>query len=78
MEQHEQASFSSWRIALLGLVFLLGLSAIGVRLYQIQVVDSDTYEQRQTRQSVRRVLLPSPRGRILDRHGVPLADNRPN
>ena len=73
-----QPQQSNWRIALLGLIFLAGLVLLSMRLYRLQVVQSSAFEQRQMRQSVRRVLLPSPRGRILDRHGRLLADNQPN
>ena len=78
MQLHEPKPLANWRIALLGLCFLAGLTLAGMRLYRLQVVQSAAYEQRQMRQSVRRVLLPSPRGRILDRHGRLLADNQPN
>ena len=78
MHLHEPKTLANWRIALLGLFFLAGLTLLGMRLYRLQVVQSAAFEQRQMRQSVRRVLLPSPRGRILDRHGRLLADNQPN
>lgn len=78
MQLHEPKPLSNWRIALLGLIFLAGLGVLGARLYRLQVVQSGAFEQRQVRQSVRRVLLPSPRGRILDSHGRLLADNQPN
>ena len=78
MQLHEPQPLSNWRIALLGLLFFAGLTLLGARLYSLQVVQSDKYEQRQMHQSVRCVLLPSPRGRILDRHGRLLADNQPN
>jgi penicillin-binding protein 2 len=78
VQLHEPQPLSNWRIALLGLLFLAGLTLLAARLYRLQVVQSDTYEQRQLHQSVRRVLLPSPRGRILDCHGRLLADNQPN
>lgn len=78
MQLHEPKPLANWRVALLGLLFLAGLALLGVRLYEVQIVQSVAFEQRQTRQSVRRVLLPSARGRILDRDGRLLADNRPN
>jgi len=78
MHLNEPKPLSNWRIALLGLIFLAGLMLLVARLYRLQVVQSEAFEQRQTRQSVRRVLLPSPRGRILDCHGRLLADNQPN
>ena len=78
MQIHDPKPLANWRIALLGLLVLAGLTLLGLRLYRLQVVQSSAFEQRQTRQSVRRVLLPSSRGRILDCHGRLLADNQPN
>lgn len=78
MDLHKTKPLQNWRLILLGLAFLAGLCLLGVRLYDLQVVQSDLFEQRQVKQSVRRVLLPSPRGRILDRQGRLLADNQPN
>jgi penicillin-binding protein 2 len=54
------------------------LSALAGRMYYLQVVESARYQTlaEDNRISVR--LLPPPRGRILDRFGVPLAINRQN
>lgn len=71
-------TFDGWRIPLLGLFFAAGLTVLGLRLHDVQVRRSSAFAGRMNRQSIRRVLLPSPRGRIFDRHGVCLADNRPN
>jgi len=78
VDLHEPKPLPNWPIALFGLLFLFGLALLGLRLYHLQVVQAEKYEQRQLKQSVRRVLLPSPRGRILDRHGRLLAENQPN
>jgi penicillin-binding protein 2 len=78
MEFHEPKPLPRWRVAFLGVLFAAGLSLLGCRLYRVQVARSEDYAQRQVRQSVRRVLLPAPRGRILDRQGRVLADNRPD
>ena len=78
MELHEPTPPAKGRVVLLGCLFLAGLILLGVRLYRVQIAQSTAYEQRQDRQSVRRVLLPSPRGRIFDRRGNLLADNQPN
>jgi len=56
---------------LAGMVLLLGV------LFRLQVTDRLDYERRLERQSVRRVRIPGPRGRIFDRNGFCLADNRP-
>ena len=68
---------SRWRIAVLGLLILAGFSLLALRLYRVQVRDSRDYAASARRQSVRRVLLPATRGRIFDRGGACLADNRP-
>lgn len=57
---------------MLGLLVLLG----GV-LFSLQVSRGSEFEKSLSRQSERLVRLPAPRGRILDRHGVALADNQP-
>ena len=68
----------NWRIALLALAMVASLALLARRLHGIQVVESRAYAGSQMRQSVRRVQIPAPRGRIFDRDGVCLADNRPS
>ena len=76
-EERERSAFV-WRMVFLGFLFVFSLFALGKKLYRIQVVESRAYSSSQQRQSVRRVLLPAPRGRIFDREGVCMADNRPS
>ncbi len=57
--------------ALLFLILMLGLA------WQ-QLWKSSEYERLERRQSLRRILQPGPRGRILDRNGVPLVVNQPH
>ena len=66
----------SWRIAVLALAFAAGLVFLAASLHRVQVVQSSEYSRDQVRQSVRRVQVPGPRGRIFDRNGVCLAENR--
>ena len=47
-------------------------------MYQLQVVEADRYTVLAEENRINLRLLPPPRGRILDRFGVPLADNRQN
>lgn len=56
---------------------VLAFAFLGVMLWRIQVVHGERYQHDELRQSVRRVRLPGMRGRIYDRHGQVLADNRP-
>lgn len=64
---------SCWATAVL---IVLGLFVLGLRLWHIQIQDAAQYNYAHTRQSVRRVQVAGSRGRILDRRGVVLADNR--
>ena len=57
-------------------VFLVGLVILGVKLKEVQVNDAADYSYANARQSVRRVQTAGSRGRIVDRRGVVLAENR--
>jgi penicillin-binding protein 2 len=59
------------------LVMLIAFGGLVVRLWQLQVMRGDRYRERTVSNVVHERFLPSIRGRILDRNGVPLADNRP-
>jgi penicillin-binding protein 2 len=67
-----------WRVRIVLGVMLLGFCALGAGLWQIQVAEGHVYEDNLRKQSVRRVRLPGMRGRIFDRGGRRLADNRPH
>lgn len=66
------------RVRLVALAMLAGFLFLGAMLWRIQVMRGHFYAQDLEKQSVRRVRLPGMRGRILDRHDTPLADNRPS
>jgi penicillin-binding protein 2 len=61
---------------LLALVFAAGVAVLGSGLYRVQVVQNPSFSRDQLRQSVRRVQEPGLRGRIFDRNGICLAENR--
>ena len=59
---------------------LIGIGALVVlvgRLWQLQVMRGESYYERTVSNVVKERYLPSVRGKILDRKGVALADNRP-
>lgn len=58
--------------AMIGLLVLLG-----AMLFNLQVVRGHEFEESLHRQSLRRIRLPAPRGLIVDRNNVRLADNQP-
>src|SRR4051812_25585957 len=56
---------------------LLGAAIVG-RMYQLQVLQKDRYAVLADENRINLRLLVPPRGRIYDRFGVPLADNKHN
>lgn len=63
----------------LGLVAITALSLFGAlfaRLWFLQIVEGETLGAQVTSNAQRTVVEPAPRGRILDRNGVVLVDNR--
>ncbi|MDR2849013.1 MAG: penicillin-binding protein 2 [Verrucomicrobiota bacterium] len=76
MGSYGQKITASWRLAVLALAFAAGIAFLAAALHGVQVERSDALSRDQVRQSVRRVLVPGARGRIFDRNGVCLADNR--
>lgn len=64
------------RIQVLGLIFLLLLGAIVARLWWVQVARGDKYAARIASRSQVTVRIPSVRGEIRDRNGIPLVQNR--
>lgn len=67
-----------WRLLVLW-VLMLGLFGVLVfRLWNLQVAQGMEFQRKLTKQSLRSVRLPGIRGRLLDRNGERLADNRPS
>jgi len=64
------------RSAVLFAAVLLTLSALSLRLVQLQLVHCDYWRMMSENNRVRRLPVPSSRGRIYDRRGRVLADNR--
>jgi penicillin-binding protein 2 len=60
----------SWLVA-------AGMAVLMAGLWWIQVVRSRHYVEDERNQSYRTVRVPAPRGKVLDRNGVALAENRP-
>lgn len=57
---------------------LAGLSILFVGLWSVQVLSYRHFSENQRAQSFRTVRIPGIRGKILDRNGVALAENRPS
>ena len=63
-------------IFVLGGVFAVGLFVLGVALFRVQVMDVGSFRRDLQTQMTRRIFVPGRRGRILDRTGKVLADDR--
>jgi penicillin-binding protein 2 len=64
------------RLAVVGIVVVSLFSALFARLWYLQVLDSGTFVTAATTNQIRLVYEDAPRGRILDRNGKVLVDNR--
>lgn len=64
------------RLSIIGVVTLGLFTALFARLYDLQVVESPEFQVQADANRIRTVDLPAPRGRILDRTGKVLVDNR--
>jgi penicillin-binding protein 2 len=76
-EKGRRAVFTR-RVLLLGVGKTALLGLLGARLWQLQVKESERYTVLAEENRVSMRLLPPPRGRIADRFGVPIAENRLN
>lgn len=70
------ADTSRLRLAIVGIIALSLFAALFTRLYFLQVLAAPEYKLAAEANQVRVVSEPAPRGRILDRNGVVLVDNR--
>jgi penicillin-binding protein 2 len=65
------------QLRLLAVAVLTGLLVLLAGLWWVQVVSSKDYQANLETQSFRTVRIPAVRGRIIDRNGFTLAENRP-
>ena len=65
------------RLRWVALIFIALFVLLVGRLWQLQVMRGDSYYERTVSNVVKERYLPSVRGKILDKNGTPLADNRP-
>ena len=63
-------------MAIIGVICLSLFAAVFTRLWYLQVMDSNELQALATQNQVREVFEPAPRGRILDRQGRPIVQNR--
>ena len=75
-KDQDRAKLFTRRAALLAGGQGLAFAALAARMYYLQVVEADRFAMLAEDNRVNPRLLPPPRGRILDRFGIVLADNR--
>ena len=75
--EHDRSVFSRRALVLFGAQGALA-TALGARMYQLQIVEGDKYAARADRARIRPSLLAPVRGQIVSRDGKPLAVNRHN
>jgi penicillin-binding protein 2 len=73
----EQFQKSDRHLRMLAVVVSLGLAALVGGLWYVQVVAGKRFAEDQMAQSFRTVRIPAVRGKIMDREGRALAENRP-
>src|SRR5262252_331698 len=74
----QRQKFLTRRAALLAGGQVLAIGVLGARMYQLQILEKDRYTVLAEENRINLRPLVPPRGRILDRFGAPLAENRQN
>src|SRR5438270_13466079 len=64
------------RVAIIGGVALVMFGVVFFRLWYLQVLSGDKYRAEANNNRIRDVVVPAPRGDIVDRNGDVLVDNR--
>jgi len=65
------------QLRIIAVLLLCGLGVLVAGLWWVQIVSSRDYQAHLDMQSFRTVRIPAVRGKILDRNGIALAENRP-
>jgi penicillin-binding protein 2 len=74
----DDARVQGWRLGVLALGVFAAVGLLLNRLWNVQVVNSDTAKQRSEEETTVRNRIAPARGAICDRNGIMLAENRPS
>ncbi len=66
------------KLRLVAVVVVVGMMVLAAGLWRLQVMAASRYARSEEAQSIRLVRVPAVRGKILDRNGFSLAENRPS
>lgn len=69
--------FQGWRLTFFQGIMIAVFLVFGVRMYQLQVVEYETFQAAANENRLSELPLPAPRGVMLDRYNRPLAINVP-
>src|SRR5439155_2547313 len=78
MQQREELLLLRWRIRFLTYIIAVVGGILVLGFWRHQMVYSNFYADKAEQNRVREIPLIAPRGRIFDRYGRLLADNRPS
>jgi penicillin-binding protein 2 len=74
----DQLKKNDSQLRIIAVLLLCGLAVLVAGLWWVQIVSSRDYQANLEMQSFRTVRIPAPRGKIFDRNGIVLAENRPS
>ena len=74
--EYEERGQTERRLGVLRLIALAVFLLFVARLYWMQVINHEAYAEMALQNRLRRLPIKAPRGRILDRNGIALADSR--
>lgn len=67
---------AKFRFVILKIIMLILLAAIAVRLFDMQLINGERYNEAANNKLVTNIVAKAPRGEILDRYGEPLVTNK--
>jgi penicillin-binding protein 2 len=73
----DEPSRPNLRLRVVGTLFLVLFLVLGLRLWTLQIIDGKSYAAAVTRNQVRVVSVPAPRGQVVDRNDTVLVSNTP-
>jgi penicillin-binding protein 2 len=78
LRKESSAEYFGPRIRVVVIFFIAGVVVFLARLWQLQLIEGESYIEMAKNNRVRMVRLPASRGRILDCNGMPLAEDSPS
>ena len=77
MKLYDHTQNLSLRVGTIQVIAFVLLTILGARLYYLQIVKGEYYDEKAENQRIRLIPIPAPRGAIFDRNGKILVDSRP-